>query len=346
MTGKIVLERRAIDFAELVRRTIGVFQDRETEHRIEIATESVWVEGDPVRIEQIVSNIISNAVKYTPSGGKIRVSLQVESDEAVLRVRDSGFGIAPELLPRIFDLFVQGERTLERAQGGLGIGLTLVRRLVALHDGTVVATSEGLGRGSEFTVRLPQIPPARSAASQPDSQADLSASRRRVLIVEDNHDAREMFRMMLELSGHEVIEAEEGCAGLELLLRARPDVAFIDVGLPGIDGYEIARRFRRESPAVPADVLLSRVDRAMAHPKRSGAVTAALGFDHHLIKPVNRGGVANDASECGQECRETREGGRATRGAKKGAQFGCGKRTPDVTVEAQDRGGKWPAKMT
>src|SRR5262249_25137334 len=148
---------RAIDFCELVRRTVAVYTERESQHQFEISAVPVWIDGDVVRIEQIVSNIIGNAVKYTPAGGKIAVSLTVEANEAVLRVQDNGLGIAPELLPRIFDLFVQGERTLDRAQGGLGIGLTLVQRLVKLHQGSVSVSSDGPDRGSVFTVRLPRV---------------------------------------------------------------------------------------------------------------------------------------------------------------------------------------------
>jgi CheY-like chemotaxis protein/anti-sigma regulatory factor (Ser/Thr protein kinase) len=280
VTGKIALERRGIDFCELVRRTVAVFSERHDDRRIEIAAEPVWVDGDPVRIEQIVSNIVGNAVKYTPSGGTIRVSLSVENDEAVLRVEDNGFGIAPELLPVVFDLFVQGERTLERSQGGLGIGLTLVRRLVTLHRGTVSASSEGPERGSTFTVRLPRVAvrSARSGTSAPLPDP----TKRRVLIVEDNRDARETFRMMLELSGHEVLEAEEGRAGLELLKTEPLDVAFIDVGLPGLDGYEIARRFRIECGASVLLVALTGYGTPEALERSRHA-----GFDHHFIKPVN-----------------------------------------------------------
>ncbi len=240
INGKIALDRRAIDFCDLVRRTAAVFTEREAEHRFAVNTTPVWIDGDAVRVEQIVSNIIGNAVKYTPAGGKITVSLSIEADEAVLRVQDDGFGIAPELLPRVFDLFVQGERTLDRSQGGLGIGLTLVRRLVNLHHGTVSVSSEGPNCGSLFTVRLPRVAAVGNTNAAGDSPR-LRAVQRRVLIVEDNRDAREMFRIMLEFDGHEVLEAEEGCAGLQLLRTESPDVAFIDVGLPGLDGYEIAR---------------------------------------------------------------------------------------------------------
>jgi signal transduction histidine kinase/DNA-binding NarL/FixJ family response regulator len=292
VTGKIVLERRAIDFCDLIRRTTTVFCERESEHEFEVSTTPVWIEGDPVRIEQIVTNIVGNAVKYTPPGGKIGVSLAIEGDEAVLRVQDTGFGITADLLPHVFDLFVQGERTLERAQGGLGIGLTLVRRLVTLHHGTVSVSSAGPNRGSAFTVRIPRIAAVGPGHGAGGSQSHLDVVRRRVLIVEDNRDAREMFRMMLELEGHEVIEAEEGCAGLRLLNSEAPDVAFIDVGLPGLDGYEIARRFRSESEGGVASGPGARKSVLLVALTGYGTPDAlersrCAGFDHHLIKPVN-----------------------------------------------------------
>jgi signal transduction histidine kinase/DNA-binding response OmpR family regulator len=303
VTGKIALDRRAIDFCDLVRRTAAVYTEREAERQFAVSTTSVWIDGDAVRIEQIVSNIIGNAVKYTPVGGKITVSLSIDADEAVLRVQDDGFGITPELLPRVFDLFVQGERTLDRSQGGLGIGLTLVRRLVNLHHGTVSVSSEGPNCGSLVTVRLPKVAAARNSSAAGNSPR-LRAVQRRVLIVEDNRDAREMFRIMLELDGHQVLEAEEGCAGLQLLRTESPDVAFIDVGLPGLNGYEIARRFRCESEGTSADgATAGTVGAATAGRARGRRVllvaltgygtpdalerSQRAGFDHHLIKPVN-----------------------------------------------------------
>jgi PAS domain S-box-containing protein len=282
VTGKIALDRCPIDFVDLVHRAVAVCAERRGDQHLEITAQPVWIEGDLVRMEQIVNNIVGNAVKYTPAGGTIRVRVNIEGSDAVLRVEDNGYGIAPELLPRVFDLFVQGERTLERAQGGLGIGLTLVRRLVELHGGTVAAFSEGPGRGSEFTVRLPRL----SGPQRTESPIDVHPpcpSKRKVLLIEDNRDAREMFRMMLELAGHEVLEAEEGIGGLELLKAARPDVAVIDVGLPGLNGYEIARRFREEPHS--DTVMLVALTGYGTPEARERSRTA--GFDHHLIKPVN-----------------------------------------------------------
>ncbi|MDB6043221.1 MAG: hypothetical protein JWM63_1772 [Gammaproteobacteria bacterium] len=282
VTGKIALDRRPIDFADLVHRAVTVCGERQLDQRLEIIAHPVWIEGDLVRMEQIVNNIVGNAVKYTPSGGSIRVKLNIEGADAVLRVEDNGYGIAPELLPRVFDLFVQGERTLDRAQGGLGIGLTLVRRLVELHKGTVSAFSEGPGRGSVFTVRLPNV--SAPGSSQPSrTTVHCDAVTRRVLVIEDNRDAREMFRVMLELAGHEVLEAEEGVSGLELLKTTRPDIAVIDVGLPGLNGYEIARRFRAEPDA--DSVLLVALTGYGTPEARERSRQA--GFDHHLIKPVD-----------------------------------------------------------
>ena len=282
VTGKIALERCAIDFADLVHRAVVACGERLQGQQLEVSAQPVWVEGDLVRMEQIVNNIVGNAVKYTPAGGSIRVRVAVEGGDAVLRVEDNGFGIAPELLPRVFDLFVQGERTLDRAQGGLGIGLTLVRRLVALHGGTVAAARDGPGRGRVFTVRLPKVsmPMSIQPPSTPDHCNECS---RRVLVIEDNQDAREMFRVMLELAGHEVLEAGDGLAGLELLKAKRPDVAVIDVGLPGLNGYEIARRFRAEPDS--DDVMLVALTGYGTPDARERSRQA--GFDHHLIKPVN-----------------------------------------------------------
>ncbi len=282
VTGKIVLDRRIIDFADLVHRAVAVCTERRSDQQLEINAQPVWIEGDLVRMEQIINNIVGNAVKYTPAGGTIRVRISVEGTEAVLRVEDTGYGIAPELLPRVFDLFVQGERTLDRAQGGLGIGLTLVRRLVELHGGTVSAASEGPGRGSLFTVRLPRVSDQQSAPTSITARCR-NPFKRRVLIIEDNRDAREMFRIMLELAGHEVLEAEEGISGLEMLKTARPEVAVIDVGLPGLNGYEIAKRFRAE-PDSDGVMLVALTGYGTPEARER---SRAAGFDHHLIKPVN-----------------------------------------------------------
>ncbi len=308
VTGKIVLDRRTIDFADLVHRAVAVCAERRNDQQLDVQAQPVWIEGDLVRMEQIVNNIVGNAVKYTPSGGTIRVRVSAEGPDAVLRVEDNGYGISPDLLPRVFDLFVQGERTLDRAQGGLGIGLTLVRRLVQLHGGTVSAFSEGPGRGSVFTVRLPKaVGPQQTERSR--ERPCVNRLKRRVLIIEDNRDAREMFRIMLELAGHDVIEAEEGLRGLELLKTARPEVAVIDVGLPGLNGYEIARRFRLE-PGSERVMLVALTGYGTPEARER---SRQAGFDHHLIKPVNPETLEEimraDAAGGGEHARGDRAGG-------------------------------------
>ena len=188
-------------------------------------------------------NLLLNALKYTPPGGRIRVVTRAERDQGVLRVEDTGIGISPELMPRIFDLFVQGHREPDRAQGGMGVGLTLVRRLTDLHGGQVDVVSDGSGRGSVFTVRLP-LAAAPQAPVESLKLSTTEAIRRRVLTIEDYADARDSLRSLLELSGHEVREAADGPTGVELALRLQPDVVLIDIGLPGLDGYGVARLIR------------------------------------------------------------------------------------------------------
>ncbi|MGH9347460.1 MAG: ATP-binding protein [Vicinamibacterales bacterium] len=281
-SGKIRLDRHPLEMAETVRQAVASFTGNAgLDRHIEISAEPVWIDGDAVRLEQIVANIVTNAVKYTPPGGRIRVTLGGDGDDAVLRVADTGFGIAPELLPTIFDMFVQGERTLDRAQGGLGIGLTLVRRLVELHGGTVVASSGGAGQGSTFTVRLPQAPRNPTAAGVPSPL--VRATPRRVLLIEDSRDAREMFRIVLELAGHKVLEAADGVHGLRLLETERPEVGIIDIGLPGLDGYEVARRIR-ERPHGRAMRLFALTGYGLPSDYER---SAAAGFDQHLVKPVD-----------------------------------------------------------
>lgn len=283
ITGKVTLAGAPLELADAVHRCIVQLEQRTEDRRIELDIDGGphWIHGDPVRIEQILTNVLSNAIKYSRTGGVIRVQVAAESTETVVNVSDDGLGIAPDLLPQIFEPFVQGERTLDRAQGGLGVGLTLVRRLVELHGGSVRAFSDGPGQGSMFTIRLPSIaaPHAEElpAATQPKPVP------RRVLLIEDNRDARETFRMMLELAGHQVLEAEEGRKGLELLKAELPDIAVIDVGLPGLDGYQIASSFRKE-PASNQVMLVALTGYGTPEARER---SRAAGFDHHLIKPID-----------------------------------------------------------
>jgi len=280
VAGKVVLRLQPVELAETTRRVAALHGGpRGGRHVIRVEATPVWVSADPTRLEQVLTNLLANAVKYTPAGGGIVVSVHPEGQHAVLRVRDSGVGIRPELLPRVFDLFVQGDRSLERSGGGLGIGLTLVRHLVELHGGTVEASSSGPGRGSTFTVRLPALAaaPESAEAARPPS----AGPARRVLVIEDNDDARETLRNVLQLLGHEVHEACDGDAGVAEARRLMPDVALIDIGLPGIDGYEVARRIR-------ADVPGARLVAVTGYGQPDDLERArAAGFDVHLVKPVD-----------------------------------------------------------
>lgn len=278
VSGKVLLSRQRIDLEALVRRVVENFHFTGSldQHDLQLRLEPAWVEVDSTRIEQVVDNLLGNALKYTPAGRRIELSLQTLGGQAVLKIRDHGDGIAPVLLPHIFELFVQGERLLDRRAGGLGIGLTLVRRLTEMHGGTV--TAESLIDGSLFTVSLP----AASPSSQPSSAAAPGAkSPRRVLVVEDNEDALASMRAMLELDGHRVVTASDGRQGLSLLLGGRPDVAIVDIGLPGLSGFELARESRR---AGYAGQLL-----ALSGYSGEADVAKALrhGFDAHLAKPVD-----------------------------------------------------------
>ncbi|MEA3191697.1 MAG: hypothetical protein QOD26_30 [Betaproteobacteria bacterium] len=280
--GKIVLELRAVDLAAAASQALATLRSsgRLGQHRASENLQSAWVQADPTRLEQIISNLVMNAVKYTPIGGSISVSVGKEAGDAVLRVADNGIGMRGELLARVFEPFVQGEPGLDRSAGGLGLGLTLVRQLAALHGGSARAESDGPGRGSTFTVRFPAIEPRPSALRAPATGP--AAPGRDILIVEDNADARETLRRLLELQGHRVRVAAEGMAALETMRSAPPEVALVDIGLPGMDGYELARRVR--ASGTKRILLIALTGYGLAEDRRR---TAEAGFDLHLVKPVD-----------------------------------------------------------
>jgi PAS domain S-box-containing protein len=239
------------------------------------------LEADPVRLEQVLVNLLTNAAKYTPSGGEITLDADRVGDEVVLRVRDTGLGIPPEVLPHIFDLFVQAERTLARSEGGLGVGLTIVRKLVELHGGSISATSAGPGRGSEFVVRLPAAEGDLDATAAPEARsADRPAGR--LLIVEDNRDLARMLARHLRLLGWDVKEAHDGSEGIEVARAFRPDVILLDIGLPSQDGYAVARALRREGFVDTRIIALSGYGQ-----EEDRLRSKAAGMDHHLTKPVD-----------------------------------------------------------
>jgi CheY-like chemotaxis protein len=237
------------------------------------------VEGDAARIEQIVANLVANSMKFAAPGGRIDIGVEESDGSVIVRVRDDGLGIPPEMLDEIFDLFTQAHADLARQRGGLGLGLTLVRTLTQLHGGEVSATSPGPGRGSEFVVRLPLAPLAPLEA--PAGTSPLAGvARLRLLVVEDNEDNCESLRDLLELAGHEVATASDGLGGVERAVALEPDVAFIDIGLPGIDGYEVARRVRAR---LGSSVYLVALTGYGQPEDRQRAVDA--GFDLHVTKP-------------------------------------------------------------
>jgi len=241
------------------------------------------VEGDSTRLIQIVTNLLDNAAKYTDPGGRIWLSAEQEGDDAVIRVRDSGIGIAPELLPRIFDMFTQAGMSLDRSQGGLGVGLSLVERLVKLHGGTVSAYSGGLGQGSTFTIRLPALAPQRPPVAEHRPVPPITNEHRcRVLVVDDNEDSVDSLAMLLRMLGHEVMIAQDGERALQVADEFQPGVAILDIGLPKVNGYDLAKRMR-ERPWARELVLVALTGWGQEQHRRR---SAEAGFNHHLTKPV------------------------------------------------------------
>ena len=288
-TGKISLSRATIDLAEAVTRCVKTLEiaGRTNGYDLRVEMEATWVLADSARLDQIVANLLGNALKYTPSGGCITIRVRTDGDRGVCEITDTGRGMSPEAVQRVFELFYQEERAQDRARGGLGIGLTLVQQLVELHGGTVEASSEGEGRGSRFTIRLPLS--TREDVREPDAPKGSSEiGRRRILLVEDNADARQMLHMLLTLAGHEVDSAPDGASGLEKAAAARPDIAVIDLGLPGVDGYEVARRLR----AAGRDELGLIALTGYGQPADRQAALAA-GFDAHVVKPVDPSHLAS-----------------------------------------------------
>jgi signal transduction histidine kinase len=282
MSGKILLAKKRIDIGPLVSGCLDTFRatGRTAGYDLCANVGAGWVDGDPTRLEQIATNLIDNALKYTPAGGKIRIGIDAVGDEVVLTVRDSGVGIPPDLLPHVFDVFVQGSISIDRSQGGLGIGLSLVRRLVELHGGSVGVTSEGSGLGSTFEIRLPRAEPAQ-AADAPARAASV-ADKPTVLLIEDNDDGREMMATMLGSYGYPVLQARDGLEGVKLATEGVPDVALVDIGLPGIDGYEVARRLRQDA-ATSTIRLIALTGYGLAEDQRR---VLEAGFDLHMVKPV------------------------------------------------------------
>jgi signal transduction histidine kinase/CheY-like chemotaxis protein len=295
--GKVELRWETVEIAEVIAKAVEMasmlFEQRSHLLTIEASRQGLLWEGDPVRLAQVVANLLTNAARYTPRGGDIKLSAARAGGEIVIRVRDNGIGIAPEMLPRIFDLFVQGKQSADRAEGGLGIGLTLVKTLVGLHGGSVVATSAGLGAGSEFVIRLPAAPTVapRSSASgsstsglgAPPPFIATAAMSKRVLLVDDNRDAAELLAEALREPGHQVEVANDPVVALEAAARFHPEVAILDIGLPVMDGYELAARLRA-LPGLASCRLIALTGYGQEHDR---ARSQSGGFERHLVKPVD-----------------------------------------------------------
>jgi signal transduction histidine kinase/CheY-like chemotaxis protein len=280
--GKLRLRREPLELGELARRAAEDHAVTFTEAGLSFALEAgagpLWVDGDATRLTQVVGNLLGNAAKFTPAGGAVRLSLAAEGDDAVLRVRDTGVGIAPEVLPRLFVPFAQADQSLDRSRGGLGLGLALVRSLVDLHGGAVRASSEGPGRGAEVEVRLPRSGPA-PARMRPEAAAP---PRRTILVIEDNADAADSLGEMLRLMGHDAHVERSGAGGIEAAARLRPDLVLCDIGLPDVDGFEVARRLRAHEPTRGC-TLIALTGYATAE---DVIRTRDAGFDRHLAKPL------------------------------------------------------------
>ncbi len=291
--GKITLRRERFDLngavSAALEACLPAVRARSHEASLRLAQAPLFVDADPVRIDQLLTNLIVNASKFTPRGGAIELGTRREGGAALVWVRDNGIGIRPEMLEAVFTPFAQDGQTLARSAGGLGIGLSIARAIAELHGGSLRARSEGPDRGAVFEARLPLASGVPLAEARPEPRAqplrEPAPRRRRVLVVEDNADIRESLRLLLGLWGHEVLLAESGDDGLELALREKPDVALIDIGLPGLDGYEVAQRIRGQAAGRPSGIRLVAMTGYGQSADRRRAAQA--GFDEHLLKPVD-----------------------------------------------------------
>lgn len=287
-SGKIRLNFQVMDVMRAVHQAVEASQPliESRNHHLLLAapTDPVWIHGDLARMTQVLTNLLNNAAKYSDDGGQIQLCVQVEGSRCILSVRDSGIGIAPEMLKSVFDLFTQAEQTLDRSQGGLGIGLTMVRKLVEMHEGSVAAESGGIGHGSAFHVSLPICGSVETTADPPAEMFLDSQNQRHleILVVDDNADAADTLATLLQRAGHRVRVAYDGLAAVEMANSLAPELVFLDIGLPGLDGYEVAARLRRADSTRNA-VLIATTGYSQS---RDAARSRQAGFDLHLVKPV------------------------------------------------------------
>jgi signal transduction histidine kinase len=294
-TGKIALRRESIDLADVVARAIEAARPHVDARRqrleVRLPDEPLWTDADPIRLAQVASNLLSNAVKYTPDGGRIELAVEAAQrgngpPQATLSVRDTGAGIPGETLPRIFELFSQGEHLNGHREGGLGVGLALVRELVALHGGTVEVSSAGVGQGAEFVVRLPLVAAPERAVREPASRTGALVPRpatRRVLVVDDNRDSAESLAALLGILGHEVHQSYDGPGAIDLARTWTPDLILLDIGMPQMSGHEVARRLRAD-PGLADTRLIALTGYGSADDRRE---SDEAGFDGHLVKPID-----------------------------------------------------------
>jgi len=298
VSGKIVLKRQSLDLNEVLRQSVetvtAAARRQDVALAVRVADEALPVDVDPVRADQIITNVLTNAIKYTPEHGHVVVTVERDGDHACVHVKDDGVGIAPDRIGTIFELFAQAENAIGRAQGGMGIGLALVRNLLQLHGGTISVKSDGLGKGSDFIVSFPLSTGEQIAAEQEAQAARAEAPSagdgqpRRIVIVEDNPDVRELLRLKLRRLGHAVDAVADGHAGVSAIVDTKPDLALVDIGLPGIDGYEVALQVRR---SLGSDVFLVAVSGFGQPEDKRRALDA--GFDEHITKPADVTDIEN-----------------------------------------------------
>ncbi|HEV2852065.1 MAG TPA: ATP-binding protein [Thermoanaerobaculia bacterium] len=285
-SGSIRLRKEIVDLGTILQRAVEgirpLIESRTHELTVDPPSEPVRLEADATRLEQVISNLLNNAAKYTMPGGHIQVSAAREGDEAVIRVRDTGIGVPPDVLDRVFEPFVQSDGSLARSDGGLGVGLTLVRSLVEMHGGRVEASSPGLGQGSEFVIHLPARLPAEAALPAAELAAPSAARPLRVLVVEDNIDAAESLATLLRLWNHDVNVVHDGRTALEAARLQQPEVVLLDIGLPGLDGYQVARRLREEI-GLDHTLLVAMTGYGQPEDRRR---SQEAGIHHHFVKPV------------------------------------------------------------
>jgi PAS domain S-box-containing protein len=289
---RLELRMGRVDLRDLVNQAVEASRPlaESAQHAVKVVTpaEPIYLDADPARLVQVVGNLINNSIKYTRPGGSIEVGTERRGKEAVVTVKDNGTGVPPDKLESIFGMFTQVDRSLERKQGGLGIGLTLVRRLVQMHGGSVEARSEGEGRGSQFVVRLPVLEGRAAAAPEPTAAAEPPRPRR-ILIVDDNEDSATSLAMLLEITGNETYTAHDGAAALDLVETHRPEVVLLDIGLPNLNGYEVCRRIR-ERPWGKEMVLIALTGWGQDEDRRK---SREAGFDGHLVKPFNHSALTS-----------------------------------------------------